>query len=175
MQTFSVTPDVQYAVWSDVGFMFTQALAGQDTLIATRKRAEYLRFRDAAIRSDEAVLVSVIFLAEGRVDWMLDALKSVIAQSYTSIEVIVVESARGAETSKRMLDLLIARNIRHRLVSQSGSAVSRINAGVRASSGAFVNILDGRDMFGRERIQRFVDEVARRGKSWGFSDAAFVE
>ncbi len=176
MQTFSVTSAVQYAIWSDVGFLFTQALAGQDTLIATQKRAEYLRFQDAATCSDEAVLVSVIFLAGGRDDWMLDALKSVAAQSYPNIEVVVVESVGAVEISKPVLDLIFACNIRHRRVkSPSASAASRINAGVRASSGAFVNVLDGRDLFGHDRIKRFVDGVARRGKSWGFSDAAFVD
>ena len=175
MQAFPLSAPRQYAVWSDLGFMFTQVLSGMDSVFAGRKRAEYMR-QQTASAADERVpepLVSIVLLASGRADRVLPALQAACAQSYANIELVIVGDAA---TPRGMADLLAScRFPWRRIAVVATSEPAQLNAGVRASTGEFVNVLDAHDRLGVDRVANMVRQVAARGAAWGFGNAAFID
>ncbi len=178
MQTFPLSGPRQYAVWSDLGFMFTQVLSGMDSVLAGRKRAEYLRWQSetASDASAPEPLVSIVLLTTGRADRVLAALQSACTQSYANVELIIVGDAANSALPDGMAGVLATCRFPWRRIAAAGtSEPAQLNAGVRSSTGAFVNVLDARDRLGVERIATFVRQVAGRRQAWGFGNAAFID
>lgn len=178
MQSFPLSAPRQYPIWSDLGFMFTQVLAGMESVFAAGKRTDYSRWL-AASRSDTTdatPLVSVVLLASERWDGLRAALQSVRGQTYPNIELVVVGDGAEKGASKELSDLLLDFPIaRQAHVAADASEATRINAGVRASTGAFINVLDARDRLAATRAEAFVRQVANRGKAWGFGRVDFID
>ncbi|MEO8740250.1 MAG: glycosyltransferase [Casimicrobiaceae bacterium] len=175
MQTFPLSAPRQYAIWSDLGFMFTQALSGMDSVFAGRKRAEYVRWQSASAGDERPPepLVSIVLLAKGRAEQVLSALRTACGQSYANIELVLVDDAA---TQHGMADALATCRFPWRRIAAGGmSEPAQINAGVRGSTGAFVNVLDARDRLGVDRIATMVRQVAAPGRAWGFGNAAFTD
>ena len=178
MQTFPLSAPRQYAVWSDLGFMFTQVLSGMDSVFATRKRAEYAQWQAAAGEQGRVPepLVSIVLRISGRADQVLAALQSACGQSYANVELIIVGDAADTALPDGMAGLLAASPFPWRRVAvAAASEPTQLNAGVRASTGAFVNVLDARERLAVDRVANMVRLVADRGRAWGFGNAAFVD
>ena len=139
------------------------------------------RYRDfvsdrRAERHPAAPLVSVVVPSYNHARFVEQAIRSVYAQSYRAIELIVVDdgSTDGSPT-------IIERCLRdspfpHRLVAQANrGAPAAIDEGLREARGAFVNLLNSDDLFEPERIARMVDAVAGTDSEWGFSAIRVVD
>jgi glycosyltransferase involved in cell wall biosynthesis len=167
----------QYAVWTDLNFMLTQALFGLDGAFAAAKCAEYSRWLASLPRlhPEAAPLVSVVVLAGGDPLRLQAALKSVSEQTYRRLELVVVHPQDDATTSRKMAELLAGSAFPYTLVVHApADEAALLNAGVRASSGEFINVLAAdQDEFAPERIRTFVEEVASRDGTWGFGDIEF--
>jgi glycosyltransferase involved in cell wall biosynthesis len=103
-------------------------------------------------------LVSVVIAAYNAAQFLPETLDSVFAQTYGSLEVIVVDdgSTDGTRT------LLEAYPPRIRLIRQAhGGLAAARNAGLRAANGDFIALLDADDLWLPEKIAVQV-EVARR-------------
>ena len=79
IRSIQLTPSVQYAVLSDLNFMFTQALSGLDSSYATAKRADYVHWLTALKHRqlDATPLVGVVLLVFGSANWLRAALNSI--------------------------------------------------------------------------------------------------
>jgi glycosyltransferase involved in cell wall biosynthesis len=106
-------------------------------------------------------LVSVIITTFNREDLLERAIRSVIAQDYPAIELIVIDDFSNEKTAM-LIDTLrteceqrFVRFIYQRNVTNSGSNFSR-NCGYALSEGKFVTGLDDDDYFLPERISKLV-------------------
>ena len=103
------------------------------------------------------ILVSVVIPVYNRADTIIKTLESVLFQSHANIEVIIVDDC--SDDSDLLKELLSEIDdpritlIRH--TKNSNGAVSR-NTGIRASSGAFVALIDSDDVWRQDKLEIFL-------------------
>lgn len=110
-------------------------------------------------------LVSVIVATYGgdRLDYLRDALRSILNQTYERIELIVVSDGPVAVDAGAFLESLAREDSRVRLASleeNRGPACAR-NLGLKEAAGEYVAILDADDIAHEDRIERqvrFIEE-----------------
>lgn len=112
-------------------------------------------------------LVSVIVPTHNRREDLEVTLRSVAAQTYENIELIVVNDA-GASVSDIVARFEGARVID--LEKNSGLAAAR-NAGIRVASGRYVAFLDDDDAFFPEHVADLVAALERTGETFARSNA----
>ena len=107
-------------------------------------------------------LVSVIIPTYNRARVVCHAIDSVLAQSYTATEIIVVDDGSTDNT----LDELRSYGERIRLVRQgnSGPAIAR-NRGIAEATGEFVAFLDSDDLWVPEKLSRQIECLTLAGPS----------
>lgn len=105
----------------------------------------------------QAPVVSVLMTARNEADFLPQALDSLLAQSYSRFEVVVVNDGSTDETGP-LLDGYAARDIRIRPVhqEQTGRAAS-LNRAWRTSTGSLLAIMDADDRSAPERLEKQVD------------------
>lgn len=107
-------------------------------------------------------LVSVIIPTFSRPTNLIRAIESVLSQSYTNIEIIVVDDNGVSTLSQIETEYLLAdyisegkvTYIKHN-INKNGSAAR--NTGFKRSKGVYVNFLDDDDVFSPQKISRQVD------------------
>lgn len=108
-------------------------------------------------------LVSVVIPTFNRKYLILRALKSVAQQSYSAIEVIVVDDASTDGTVDALKDREFPMAVRIvRLPVNRGPAGAR-NSGIRHASGKYVAFLDSDDRWLPNKLARQVEEAERNG------------
>ncbi len=178
LSTHLASAQEQYAVWSALNFMFTQALAGLDSMFAARLRDDYRNWQASsaeAERADTPVVSIVVVVLEGA-QYVDTALESVYRQTYRSLEIVVVHDSRVQREADRLAGLLRRSPFPCQLLGlPTDDIVSLINGGVRRTTGAFVNVLHADHAFAATRIAALVQQVANRGLAWGFTGVEFVD
>jgi glycosyltransferase involved in cell wall biosynthesis len=111
---------------------------------------------------DRLPTVSVVVTAFNQEAYIIDALRSVLAQSYRDFETIVVDDGSADSTAQRVE----AFGAGVRLVRQAnqGVAGSR-NAGTRHARGRLLAFLDGDDLWERDKLARQVAAAERHPSS----------
>ena len=99
-------------------------------------------------------LVTVIIPAYRYPQFLNAALRSVTAQTYSPIEIIIVDDASGEEYMRQYELPANARLIVHE-INRATASISR-NEALAASHGEFVTFLDQDDLFAPEKIARQV-------------------
>jgi glycosyltransferase involved in cell wall biosynthesis len=98
-------------------------------------------------------LVSAIIPNHNYAKYVVEAVESVLNQSYTNLEVIVVDDG----STDQSLEILQVFGERIVVISQKNAGVSAArNAGVVASSGEYIAFLDADDIWECEKIERQV-------------------
>ncbi len=92
------------------------------------------------------LLVSVIIPTYNRAAVVARAIKSVLAQDYAPIEIIVVDDASTDDT-QRVVESLQDARIRYIVRSENRGAAAARNTGIRAARGAFIAFLDSDDEY----------------------------
>lgn len=112
------------------------------------------------------MLISVYIPTKNRATLLATAVESVRRQTYSNLEMVVVDDGSTDDTPA-LLASLAAQEPRLRVIrndqSQGGAAAR--NTAIRASRGAFVTGLDDDDSFTPERLQRFADAWSRHERS----------
>ncbi len=106
--------------------------------------------------------VSVIVTVYNVEGCLEETLRSVMAQTYTNLEIICVDDG-STDASPAILATLAAEDSRIRIITQenAGAGAAR-NVGLAAATGAYVMILDGDDVFESAMVERLV-ACAERG------------
>ena len=177
LSSFPLSPQKQIAVWSDLNYMFTQALSGIDSVFAAAKRNDYASWlRSLSPRAEVRPLVSVVLIVPEPGPWLGRALDSVFRQAYRHLELVAVHAAGDARAHGRLAELLRDCPFEHRVLSvEATSEPMLVNAGVEAARGAFVNVLHARHEFAVDRIGALVEQIASRDLAWGFSGVEFID
>jgi glycosyltransferase involved in cell wall biosynthesis len=110
-----------------------------------------LYFKEKQVHT--SALVSVVIPTRGRPEWVGRAVESALAQSYASLEVIVVVDGPDPETVlvlKRITDTRLKALL---LEENAGGAEAR-NVGVRAACGEWIAFLDDDDAWVPEKLEK---------------------
>jgi len=110
--------------------------------------------------SRENVLVTAVVTTYNRPQLVRRAIRSVVAQTYEPLEIIVVEdgSDSGLEAWLQGEELSHVRYVRHR--ENRGLAAAR-NTGLKLASGEYIAYLDDDDEWKPERIEKQMQQLAR--------------
>ena len=106
--------------------------------------------------SRESPLVTVLITAYNEADYIEEAVRSVLAQTYDHLEAVVINDGSTDETG----DVLRRRfdDERLRVFNQERTGrVPSLNHGLDVANGAFVAVLDADDRCRPNRIERQVD------------------
>jgi GT2 family glycosyltransferase len=99
-------------------------------------------------------LVSVVIPTYNRCDYLQQAIKSVLAQSYRNIEVIVVDDGSNDETEKTVGNLLDPR-LQYLYQENAGRSIAR-NRGMAVAKGIYLAFVDDDDLFLSHKLARQV-------------------
>ncbi len=103
-------------------------------------------------------LITVLITTHNRPTFVVEAVESVLAQTYSPIEVIVVDDGSGPATAAALAPYMS--RIRYLYQSQSGPAAAR-NRGLRGARGEFIALLDDDDKWMPQKLRRQVDYFNR--------------
>jgi glycosyltransferase involved in cell wall biosynthesis len=118
--------------------------------------------------------VSVIIPTYNRAHTITDAIRSALAQSFTDLEVIVVDDGSTDGTEARVREIADAR-VRYVRQANRGPAAAR-NFGVKAARRPLVAFLDSDDLWKPAKLEREVGFLAAHPEAQGvFSDAEKYE
>ena len=106
-----------------------------------------------------SVLVSVVIPTHGRPQWVVCAVKSALAQSYATLEVIVVVDGPDPNTADGLRGIHDERLRVIELSENVGGAEAR-NIGVREARGEWVAFLDDDDEWAAEKLEKQLDATA---------------
>ena len=165
-------------LWADLNIAFGRALSGVDSALAAERRARYAEWlarRRERVRAHVptvAVVVTVTDFEQG-VD---RALASVQAQTHRASELIIADGRSDAHARERLAAEVGAWLPRPRILGLPGAAESAlIDAGVRAATSEYINVLTADDEFAPERLERLIEHIALRNAAWGFAGVKFVD
>ena len=120
-------------------------------------------------------LVSVIVPVYNHERYVEECLTSIFAQSYSPIEVIVVDDG-STDGSVGVIERVIGDRDDCLLVEQENKGShSAINRGIKLSSGRYVTIVNSDDYIGEHRIERFVKATEDSGARLLFSKVCCVD
>ncbi len=123
-------------------------------------------------------LVSVICLCYNHSSYVIEAINSVLAQSYPNVELIIVDDASNDESrvviGKHIADMA---GINFIALDKNVGNCNAFNLGWRASSGQFVIDLAADDVLLPERISVGVSCLLKAGNEFGvhFTDARLID
>lgn len=124
-------------------------------------------------------LVSVVIPTFRRPDKLDRAIDSVLAQTYSEVEVIVVDDNDPDTEGRKLTEELMlkyeheprVKYIKHER-NKNGSAAR--NTGARNSDAEYVAFLDDDDVFYPQKIESQVNVLSRKDSSWGCCYSKFV-
>ncbi len=115
-------------------------------------------------------LVSVIVPTYNRPDQLVLAVKSILAQTYRNVEIVVVND-NGADVANQLAPLNTSNNITYiRHKKNSGLAAAR-NTGIRASRGRYIAYLDDDDLFYPDHLDTLVRFLEAGNHKVAYTDA----
>ena len=176
----SMPPEEARALWSRLHIMFNYALCGIDGRHLASQRSAYHQWCNSAVVTATSAqpLVSVVLIVPQHAPWPQLALDSILAQTYRHIELVVVHGngayKQGIPASDALAKGLSSCPFPWRLLLRPNAhEAAMINAGVEASRGEFINVLHANHLFLPNRLALFVEQVAIRGRAWGFAKTQF--
>ena len=118
-------------------------------------------------------LVSVIIPTYNRGSLVTAAIDSVLAQTFTDLELIVIDDGSTDDTVMRLAPYVD--RIRYFHQTNRGASAAQ-NAGLREASGEWIAILASDDTWHPAKLERQLDAIARLGNGFGacFTDCRFV-
>lgn len=110
-------------------------------------------------------LVSVIIPAYNAEDTLLETIRSVLAQTFTDIELIIIDDGSSDDT------VAIARavedpRIRVYTFSNGGAAMAR-NRGIEQSTGEFLSFIDSDDLWTPDKLEKQLDALQSNPEAGG--------
>lgn len=128
-------------------------------------------------------MVSVVVPSFNHAAHVDEALRSVEAQDYEHLELIVVDDASSDGTAEIARDLLGGEELREHFSGrvqwvsneENRGAHATIDRALKMAGGTLIAILNSDDRYHPERISRLVEAVLEKGTLLAFSQVAFID
>lgn len=115
-------------------------------------------------------LVSVIIPAYNADRWIADTIRSVLAQTYRNLEIIVVDDGSPDEGYKRVQEFAKGSSHIHLIRQNNQGLPSARNTGIRAARGQFIAPLDADDLWREDKLEKQLQryyEAEKEGEAPG--------
>jgi glycosyltransferase involved in cell wall biosynthesis len=123
-------------------------------------------------------LVTVICLSYNQERFVIDAIHSVLHQTYPNIELIVVDDGSTDQSQKVIADMIMLYPaITFIPLNENKGNCAAFNIGLKAAKGYFITDLAADDVFLPERIDKQVQFFEGHGRDYGvvFTDATYID
>lgn len=104
-------------------------------------------------------LVTVYIPTHNRINLLLRALKTVLTQTYTRIEIIIVDDGSIDDTEKQLAPYINTQQIRYFKNHKAQGACYSRNLAIEHAQGDYITGLDDDDEFTPNRIEQFVQAL----------------
>ena len=118
-------------------------------------------------------IVSVIIPTYNRPERLVGAVKSVLAQTYEAIEVIVINDG-GCDVEAKLSSLSGSEKIVYVRLGQNKERSHARNVGIKLSKGKYIAYLDDDDRFYVNHIETLVSRLEQSGEQVAYTDALRV-
>jgi len=125
--------------------------------------------RAARCAIDRGPRVSVIVRTYDRPQLLARALRSIVAQTYADVEIVVVNNG-GEEVHSIVEEACKPRPFRYRRLPQRMHISAASNAGARAASGTYIAYLDDDDLLYPDHLSRAVEALERSGADLAYTN-----
>ena len=160
----------------NLGLVIARADGGRADARRAHARDRYRRWQESRTIRPVAPRVDVVMPCFNHARYVAQALRSVFAQSYRRIRLIVIDDGSSDDSASVISRVLDKCPFPHRFIARDNrGAAATINEAVGMSDGEFVNVLNSDDLFEPDRIETLVSEIAGTGVQWGFSGVSFVD
>jgi len=136
-------------------------------------KTEFLQSEEAIINDNNQEMVSVVIPTRNRPQVVSRAVKSALAQTLTTIEVIVVVDGPDGETAEALSEIKDSRLKVVELVNNLGPSGAR-NAGVRAAKGYWIAFLDDDDEWLPQKLERQLELAKNSGYDYPVVASRFI-
>ncbi len=125
------------------------------------------------------IFISVVVPTYNRAQLVLAALDSVLSQTYTNLEIVVVDDGSTDETRtlvQRLVERKAGPRVRYFYQSNQGQSIAR-NKGISEAAGNWIAFLDSDDVWFTEKLQLQAQAITKYQESCGacFTDARLVD
>jgi glycosyltransferase involved in cell wall biosynthesis len=131
-----------------------------------------------ALPAAELPLVSVICLCYNQGRFVQEALWSVVNQTYSNVELIIVDDGSTDDSVSRINEFLVEfPAVTFLPMNTNFGMCAAFNRGLKQAGGEFVIDLAGDDVLLPDRIKKQVEAFSRLDPSWGvvFTDAGIID
>jgi teichuronic acid biosynthesis glycosyltransferase TuaG len=115
----------------------------------------------------ENILISVIIPFYNHIDWLTQAVNSVLLQTYTTYEIIVIDDGSTVDTSE-FLEIFKNRII-YKKKENNGPGSAR-NLGIELSRGKYIAFLDSDDLWEAQKLENQVSFMEKTGAVWSHTN-----
>ena len=105
-------------------------------------------------------LVSVVIPTHNDAEYVKDAITSALNQSYSNVEIVVVDDGSSDNTREVLKPYILNGSIKYIFQKNKGLSGAR-NTAIRASKGDFIALLDADDLFLPQKIERQVEHFKK--------------
>jgi hypothetical protein len=118
--------------------------------------------------------VSIIVPCHNHERFVGEAIASVNRQSYTNIELIVIDDHSTDASAKAITQALVGCPFPYHFTRREiQGTYATLNEGIRLASGRYIGILNADDLYSPERIEYMVRMLQGSGARWGFSNVIY--
>ena len=117
--------------------------------------------------------VSVVMPAYNHEQFIGDAIDSVLGQSYSDIELIVIDDG-STDTTGTIAQSYSDPRIRY-YFQENQDAYNALNRGMGLSKGKYISIINSDDVYTRNRVERLVETQRQTGAACIFSDVIPID
>ena len=140
----------------------------EDMRIISIMDQEKRNLHDKYINETQDELVSIIMPTQNRSETIIDAIISVISQTYRNLELIIIDDG-GIDNTEEIVSKFKDKRIKYFKSSTSqGASVSR-NFGLSMSKGSIIAYLDDDDIWDPDMLLISVNEMRNSGKKIAYS------
>jgi glycosyltransferase involved in cell wall biosynthesis len=112
-------------------------------------------------------LVSVVLCTYNQADYLVDAVESVLSQTYTEVELIVIDNGSTDCSAQLLRRYESRRDVRLLLHPQNGSVNERLNQAINLSRGEYVSLLYADDYYLPHKLEKEVAAFAGLPAEYG--------
>ena len=118
--------------------------------------------------------VSIVVPVYNAKDCISDTIMSVLKQSYTDFELLLVDDA-STDGSRKIMENFLSDRVRILGNTEEKGAAGARNTGIKSATGRFVAFLDADDLWDPEKLSKQIDFIKKKDAAFSFTGYEFAD